>query len=352
MSSRSNKSLFILSFIIIISSCAGDNGDIGNGDWLIPRDLVFDGGPGKDGIPALDNPEMITADQATYLDDFELVVGYVNGNDIRAYPHKIFDWHEIINDEVNGYPVAITHCPLTRTSVGWEREYNGVVSTFGVSGLLYQSNLMPYDRATNTTWSQQALKAVNGPLIGTAAKTFQIVETEWGTWKELYPETKVVSTNTGHARNYQRYPYGDYRTTRGLIFSVTVNDNRLPQKERVLGVIVNEEVKVYRFQHIVNNPIITDTFKGQSFTVIGSIDKNLFLAFNEKIVDGEILRFEIINNFSSPIFLRDQFGNEWDIFGKAVSGPNTGETLEPANSFIGMGFSWASFYGLPTIYEP
>ena len=261
------------------------------------------------------------------------------------------DWHEIINDEVNGHPIAITHCPLTRTSVGWERMYNGVVTSFGVSGLLFQSNLMPYDRATNTIWSQQGLKAVNGPLIGTEAKTFHVVETEWGTWKALYPNTKVVSENTGHSRNYRRYPYGDYRELRGLIFGVSVDDSRLVQKERVLGVIVNEQVKVYKFQSLETQNIITDNFKGESFTVIGSIEKNICLAFKQKTIGGQTLTFEVINNFESSVFLRDQLGNEWDVFGNAVTGPNAGDRLEPTKSFIGMGFSWASFYGLPEIYE-
>ncbi len=351
MKSLTGKSLILLSLIFISTACGEEEPT--SGDWLIPTNQIFDGGPGKDGIPALDNPEMTGAEfaSASFLDDTDLVIGYINGDDVRAYPHKILDWHEIINDEVNGHPVAITHCPLTRTSVGWEREYNGLITTFGVSGLLYQTNLMPYDRTTNSTWSQQSLKAVNGPLIGTEAKTFHMVETEWGTWKTLYPDTKVVSVNTGFSRNYQRYPYGSYRTAEGLIFAVTVTDNRLPRKERVLGVIVNEMVKAYRFEDIAAEPIIIDEFQGQSYTVVGSREKNILMAFKEKFLNGESVTFEIINDFNSPVFLKDQFDNEWDLFGNAVSGPNTGDKLEATNSFIGMAFSWASFYGMPELYQ-
>ena len=125
----------------------------GSGDpsWLIPNNQVFDGGPGKDGIPALVNPPMFDASQAIYLSDNDLVIGYKVGNDARAYPHKILDWHEIINDDINGKPVAIIYCPLTGTAIAWSRFIEGSVSTFGVSGLLYNTNLMPYDRAQTAT---------------------------------------------------------------------------------------------------------------------------------------------------------------------------------------------------------
>ena len=292
MSSMKFNSLILYAISFVVFSCGSSDPStpaINNDTWLIPFSEVRDGGPGKDGIPALENPLMINAVEAEYLDDFDLVVGYKNGNDARAYPHKIFDWHEIINDDLQGRKIAITHCPLTGTSLGWEREYNGQTTTFGVSGLLYNTNLMPYDRTTNSTWTQIGEQCVNGELTGTKAETFQVFETEWKTWKSMYPETKVVSTNTGHSRNYGNYPYGDYRTTNGLIFSVTVDDNRLPQKERVHGIIVNDKVKVYKFISFTQNPVITDTFQGKNVTVIGSPEKNFIISFHEKIIDSTVL---------------------------------------------------------------
>ena len=325
-------------------------------NWLIPKNLVLDGGPGKDGIPALDQPELIEASQATYLDDSDLVIGYVNGTTARAYPHKILDWHEIINDKVNDHLVAITYCPLTGTAIGWEREYGGRTTTFGVSGLLYNTNLMPYDRATNSTWSQIRLQSVNGSLIGTDAITFPVVETTWGTWKSFYPNTQVVSTNTGHSRNYSRYPYGDYRTSSSLLFNVTKNDTRLPAKERVLGIIADGQVKVYQFKNFAANPIITDVFLGNNYTIVGTEAENFIVVFEEKVINNEVLIFEptadFKNNskFGDAEILVDQFGNTWDIFGLAVKGPNQGERLVPAKSFIGYWFSWAPFYSSPRIF--
>ncbi len=158
-------------------------------EWLIPSDQVFDGGPGRDGIPALENPEMINAALATYLNPEDLVIGIKMGDDVRAYPHKILDYHEIINDQVGSEIIdgqlstkqlAITYCPLTGSAIAWGREFGGQTTTFGVSGLLFQTNLMPFDRLTESTWSQMRLDCVNGTLIGTRAETYQVVETRWG----------------------------------------------------------------------------------------------------------------------------------------------------------------------------
>ena len=200
---RQVKHALGLLIVMVLGSCGSDGDNVGPGnsggtassnDWLVPLDEVFDGGPGRDGIPALENSELTTPQdaEATYLNQGDLVIGYKSGSDIRAYPHKILDWHEIANDIVNGNNLAITYCPLTGTAIGWLAEIDGEATTFGVSGLLYNTNLMPFDRKTSSTWSQQLLQSVNGDLIGRQAQTFQVVETTWATWKAMYPETKVI----------------------------------------------------------------------------------------------------------------------------------------------------------------
>jgi len=227
--------------------------EAGTGEWSVPTTLVLNGGPGKDGIPALENPETVNPEEVDYVGEEDLVVGFKSGNTIRAYPHSILDWHEIINDELEETEIAITYCPLTGTSIGWDRNVDGNLTTFGVSGRLYNTNLIPYDRATDSNWSQMRLDCINGALKGTKIKTHLLVETTWATWKQMYPQTEVVSTNTGHVRLYGTYPYtnrdgDDYRYDNDfLIFPITYEDTRLPQKERVLGVIVEGKAKVYRF---------------------------------------------------------------------------------------------------------
>ncbi|MCD6596051.1 MAG: DUF3179 domain-containing protein [Bacteroidales bacterium] len=219
-----------------------------NGDWLIPSAQVLSGGPGKDGIPALKNPDFVVKSEALFMNNEDLILGLVVGTEARAYPHKILDWHEIINDEVQGEKFVISYCPLTGTGIGWAQRQHGVSSTFGVSGLLYNSNLIPYDRESDSYWSQMRLDCIKGSRKGEKIETIQLIETNWGTWKNIYPNTQVVSTNTGYSRNYNRYPYGNYKTDETVYFPVSVKDSRLHAKEVVHGIIINDIAKIYRFE--------------------------------------------------------------------------------------------------------
>jgi Protein of unknown function (DUF3179) len=325
------------------SSPDGGSGS-GSDGWLIPRNRVVDGGPGKDGIPALTNPSFVTIAQAIYLSDNDLVIGYRNGNDVRAYSHNILNWHEIINDDVTGDKLAVIYCPLTGTATGWNRMLPDGETTFGVSGLLYNTNVIPYDRKTNSNWSQMLLKSVNGSLSGTNATNFQLIETNWKTWKEMFPNSKVLSTGTGFNRNYTSYPYGDYRTNHNsLLFSIEPDDNRIPRKERVLGIIKDGRAKVYRFTSLTaSNGIINDVFGGESLIIAGDAQKNIIVAFERKLPDNSIPVFTLDN--SGAGLLKDQFGNTWDAFGVAVSGPLSGQKLKSPVFIIGYWMAFGSFY--------
>ena len=339
-------------FVLVIDSCKkNSSGNTGSGntgsgsdEWLIPRNRVVDGGPGKDGIPALSNPAFINVSQATYLSDNDLVVGYKKGNDIRAYSHNVLNWHEIVNDDVSGDKLAVIYCPLTGTATGWNRMLAAGETTFGVSGLLYNANVIPYDRKTNSNWSQLLLKSVNGSLSGTEATNLQLIETTWKTWKEMFPNLKVLSTNTGFSRNYAAYPYGDYRTNHNaLIFNIEPDDNRIPRKERVLGIIKDGKAKVYRFSSLTtNNGIIQDVFKGESLVVAGDAQKNMMVAFEKKLPDGSIPNFTLDNTGTG--LLKDQFGNIWDAFGAAVSGPLAGQELQSPLFIMGFWMGFGAFY--------
>lgn len=351
------QNLLIIATVSMLLSCQDENlSQSVSGEWNIPSNEVFDGGPGKDGIPALSTPNMVSADQATYLNDDDLVVGYKRGTDIRAYPHPILDWHEIVNDVVDGHPVAIIYCPLTGTATGWERTLNGSVTTFGVSGLLYNTNIIPYDRATNSNWSQIRLECVNGSLRNAKPETFHTVETTWATWKAMYPDTKVVSNQTGFNRSYGVYPYGSYKTNNNLfLFPYSPQDDRLSTKERVLGVIVNEEAMVFRFESFKGTPtVVQHTFRNKELIASGSKSLNYLVAFERKLADGTLLSFTAppTSIQDKSIVLTDNEQNLWNVFGEAVSGPRAGQKLIPVVSFTGYWFSWGAFYPNPEIYEP
>jgi len=349
----------ILIILTLIVSCESSDPVNGSGDpsWLVPINQVFDGGPGKDGIPALFNPPMIDPAQANYLNDNDLVVGYKVGNDVRAYPHKILDWHEIINDDIRGEQVAITYCPLTGTAIAWSRLIEGSITTFGVSGLLYNTNLIPYDRATDSNWSQMRLDCVNGKLIGEEIATFQVVETTWGTWKQMYPNTLTVSTTTGIGRPYGTFPYiaangDDYRVDPFILFPIEIDDDRLPRKDRVHGIIINGNAKVYPINSFQNRvTLIQDSHEGKDLLIVGDRSMNYANSFYRTLPDGSNLEFQAVQK-SLPAVLSDSEDNQWDIFGEAIVGPRTGEKLTPTTSFIGYWFSWGTFYPQVEIFRP
>ena len=341
------KNLFkIFSTTIIfffIAACSSDDGGTQtNSDWLIPSDQVFDGGPGKDGIPSVDNPMFINIDEVNFLDSANLIIAIKVGDEIKGYPHIILDWHEIVNDEINGLPLALTYCPLTGTGTAWERELNDTVTTFGVSGLLYNTNIIPYDRNTGSNWSQLLLKSVEGELAGDKIMTRPVLETTWHSFKNLFPDAKVMSTETGFSRSYGNYPYNDYRTNHNyLIFPVENDDDRRPRKERGLGVIINGQAKYYPFDKFNNSDITveTDNFKNTDLVIFGSEQQNFLITFNRKLADGTLLEFSISNNK-----IMDSGGSEWDVFGEAIKGSRKGEQLLAVDNFIGYWFSFGAFY--------
>jgi len=351
------KTLFVLFVLLTFQSCSdsstefdfSDSINDGNGNlappatsrWSIPVDQVLDGGPGKDGIPALVNPELVPKEAINFLNENDLVLGFKLGNDIRAYPHAILDWHEIINDNIGVVSVAITYCPLTGTGIGWDRMINGTETTFGVSGLLYNTNLIPYDRATNSNWSQLLNESVNGSLIGEKATLIPLFETDWATWKKMYPDSRIVSRNTGFSRTYGTSPYGDYNTNNNRFLFPVPKDDRLPLKERVLAIVDGTDAKAYQFVDFAQTPLLEDTFKGRRYVIAGN--PHFIVAFERSGTVANLV-FEYIWDGTSEQLMTDDEGNTWNVFGQAVEGPRAGQVLPPASAFMGFWFSIPAFY--------
>ncbi len=348
------KNIFAFACIALLYSCSssstdeelgteqGNNPSTVNLEWSIPKSEVLDGGPGKDGIPALVNPNFVEVQNVDFLRDEDLVIGFKNGSDIRAYPHIILDWHEIINDNIGDISLAVTYCPLTGTGIGWNRILNGNETTFGVSGLLYNTNLIPFDRATSSNWSQILNESVNGELIGNKIDLIMLFETDWKTWKTIYPTTKVVSTITGFSRTYGISPYGDYNTNDNRFLFPVPKDARLPSKERVHAIVDGGDAKAYRFSNFTsNNNIIRDAYKGKNYLIVGNAN---FITSFELTGELSMLNFEYAHNGSSEILVSDNEGNEWNVFGEAISGPKKGQFLGNSASFMGFWFSIPAFY--------
>ncbi len=192
------------------------------------------GGPGKDGIPSIDNPKFVSID-ATEFPDEEIIIGVYQNGEARAYPYGILNWHEIVNDKIGDTPISVTLCPLCDTNPVFIRKVNGVETTFGVSGKLYQSCLVMYDRLTDTLWSQPWGVGVLGPETNDFLERIPSVKTTLGQWKKMHPKTKVLSTDTGYRRGYFRYPYGTYYTDDRLIFPVRNQETREVHPKEIMA---------------------------------------------------------------------------------------------------------------------
>lgn len=204
----------------------------------VPKSEILPGGPAVDGIPALKYPKRVSAKKAdAFLSPEDEVLGVVRNGQAVAYPIRLLNWHEIANDEVGGIPIAATYCPLCKSGIVFDRRLDGRIMEFGVSGLLYKSDLILYDRETKSLWSQILSQAITGPSIGKSLERLPGVQTSWKMWKEKYPATEVASFQTGYARDYLRDPYRGYESSERLYFPVGKPDPRLHPKEIVFGVV-------------------------------------------------------------------------------------------------------------------
>src|ERR671910_3787005 len=226
----------------------------------VPLAKIVSGGPPQDGIPSIDNPKFQSVQEADkILEDSELVLGLNINGDIRAYPLQILVWHEIVNDVVGGKPVAITYCPLCFTNQVSSRTLNdGSIVEFGTSGKLYNSNLVMYDRKSNSLWSQALGEGIVGDYSGIKLEKIPFDIAYWKEWKELYPESKVLSRDTGSVRPYGADPYGDYYTNDLILFPVANDDKRLGLKEIVIGLENKNQYKAYKLPDIEEKKVIND----------------------------------------------------------------------------------------------
>ncbi len=238
----------------------------------IPLNEILSGGPGKDGIPSIDNPKFVsTAEADGFLknDDVGLSIAY-NG-ETKFYPYQILVWHEIVNDSFNGKPALVTYCPLCATGIAFDPVVNSARYEFGVSGKLWQSNLLMYNRTSNpdteSLWSQVLGEAVLGPLTGTKLHIIPSDTVQYGEWKRQHPQTSVLSRDTGAARSYGADPYGDYYTSESVSFGASFNDTRLHPKAFVLGIEVNGQYKAYH-KDVLPTGVTADAFAGRQITIV------------------------------------------------------------------------------------
>lgn len=304
----------------------------------IPLDKIRSGGPPKDGIPSIDDPKFAEINQSQFISDSDVVIGLEINGDARAYPLFILVWHEIVNDVVGSTPVAVTYCPLCYTNQVFERVVNGEVVEFGTSGKLYNSNLLMYDRFTESYWSQGLGYAVTGELTGIALKTIPFDVITWGDWKKLHSETLVLTTDTGHTRSYSTDPYGDYYTDPRIIFPVDNLDERMNAKEIILGFHEDGIYKAYKQSDVESFKVINDDIGDKSLMLVSLFPQNS-RAFDRTIGD-KVLEFEFVDGK----ILDTKTKSEWTYDGLAISGQFEGTKLTRMSISPGFWFEWVAFH--------
>lgn len=347
--------LFTLASLLSLGACDAGPPDSTTTDeerfnvenCVIPTDRLVVAAP-RDAIPALTNPSFVEpADrQARYLTDESRVIGLLFGEPPLAVPHNILWHHEIVNLR----RAVVTYCPLTGSSLAFDRiDLDG--TSFGVSGLLFNNNLVMFNRADEESlWPQMKRKAGCGPDVGTALEMLPVVEMKWGRWKTLYPKTKVVSSETGFQRDYTAsgYPYFNYNqpNNRDLFQSMPIDDRR-PPKERVLGIPGGQD--------------------GGLALPFGALNENARLRVVEVAVGASMktifwsreargaMAFETSTSLSihDNRIVDDDTGSTWTVDGRAVQGPRKGDRLEPVDkAYVAFWFAWAAFHSDTRLWTP
>lgn len=217
---------------------------------LVPADEILSGGPPRDGIPAIDRPQFIKAGEAAHVKPQDRVLGIALNGVTKAYPISIMNWHEIVNDRFGNDTLTVTYCPLCGSGMAFDAKVGDRTLNFGVSGLLYNSDVLLYDRQTQSLWSQIMRTAVSGPFKGEKLQSVAITHTTWMDWKKRHPETLVLSTDTGYTRDYRRNPYAGYESNEEVIFPVKFRAQGFHPKEQVIGLEVGGKFKAYPFAEL------------------------------------------------------------------------------------------------------
>lgn len=315
---------------------------------IVPLDKIVDGGPPRDGIPSIDNPRFVSVQDADeFIEDGEFVLGININGDIRAYPLQILVWHEIVNDKVDGVPVAVTYCPLCFTNQVFNRTLeDGNVVEFGTSGKLYNSNLVMYDRTSESYWSQAMAQGIVGTYAGTNLQRIPFDVANWKEWKEIYPDSKVLSRDTGSNRPYGADPYGDYYTNSQVLFPVSNQDDRLGLKEIIIGLQNNGLYKAYQLQDVEDKKVINDQINQKPVALFSAFP--FMVRVFDPVVDGQALQFEY--NPENNTFTDTETGSEWNFSGLSIDGQLGGKQLNRLPLDQGFWFEWVAFHPETELY--
>ena len=332
---------------------------------IVPYSEILSGGPPKDGIPAIDAPQFVSVAEAdAWLEAQEPVILVEAGGAVHVYPIQILMWHEIVNDTVGDVPVSVTFCPLCNTAIAFERTLDGQVLDLGTTGRLRFSNLVMYDRQSESWWQQATGQAIAGQFVGRQLTFVPASMVAWADVKATYGAARVLSRDTDHNRDYGRNPYVGYDALnqRPFLYDGPPTPEQLPPMARVLGVNLGGEAVAYPYQVLETLRVANDTVGGQEIvalwtpgvasaldagSVAGGQDVGTITTFS-RALDGRVLTFQ----WDGAQVVDDETGSLWDGMGRAVSGPLAGSRLEPVVGVNYFWFTWAAFRPAGRVYAP
>lgn len=327
-------------------------------------DEILSGGPPKDGIPSIDNPKFVSIQDADkWIDDVEPVIQVAINDQVKAYPLQILTWHEIVNDTVGDVPVVVSFCPLCNTAIAFERTVEGQVLDFGTTGRLRFSNLIMYDRQTETWWQQATGEAIVGELTGAQLEFVPAALISWEEYKRANPGTLVLSRETGFNRSYGQNPYIGYDDINQspFLYDGPETPGELPATARVLAVEINNDTVAYPFDLLQEVHVVNDTVGKQEVAVFwtsgtaSALDTNSIaegrdvgsaVAYSRRLGD-RLLTF----SFDGQEIVDEETNSTWNIQGQATDGSLSGESLEEVVSVNHFWFSWAAFKPETRIYQ-
>lgn len=330
---------------------------------IVDLDEIRMGGPQKDGIPAIDRPRFVSsATAANWISAREPVIALTLGEEARAYPVQVLIWHEIVNDTIGDTPVAVTFCPLCNAAIAFDRSVGGRVLDFGTTGKLRHSDLIMYDRQTESWWQQFTGTAIVGEYVGHQLTTLPASIIAFEDFRDAFPHGEVLSRDTGHERDYGRNPYRGYDRVgeRPFLFRGQP-DPRLPALARVLGLVVGDRAMAYALSalpaasplnaQIEDTPIVVfskggsqaplDAERIRSSRVVPSA-----AAFSRRL-DERVLQFRR----QGDVIVDDETGSEWDVLGRSVAGPLQGRRLTQIDAGVYFSFAWFAFHPSSSLYR-
>ncbi len=328
----------------------------------IPLNRLRSGGPPPDGIPSIDDPQFHAAADITHLAPCAPVIALEIDGDARAYPLDVLIWHEIVNDTVGGVPVAVNYCPLCNSVTVWERDVDGQVLDFGVSGLLYNSSLVMYDRQTETLWSHLIGRGLYGVQTDRQLVSRPSAIVSWADWLDEHPDGLVLSRDTGQDRRYGANPYPGYDKVNSTPFLFDGRaDARLLAMMRVIGVSDGDAAVAMTLDTLRDDSAFEFVLDGRPLVAFwqpgtaSALDTAAIELGNdvgatgvfEATVDGQELTFAATDDG----FVDDQTGTTWNLFGRAIAGELEGTELVPVSHLDTFWFAWAAFQPTTTIAE-